>query len=480
MKIFSLWRLTGTVALWCVTASAWAQAPAPVGDLTRLLAARPTLNKSVSIEEAVTIALKESPAVRGAMAEIDAAEGRVGIARAQTRLSVSANIFVSGGSNANIVASPLPVQPQQIQALPRDAFFDQNISLMYPLSTGGRLTARVRQAAALRDAARADGEMQRQEVALLTRMAYRDILARRALIAVQRARLAENEERLRLDRVRLEQERIPAYYVQRDEAEVAATKQGVTDAERDADIAVEQLKTVMGVNPASQLTLTATEENNPTVAEVVARVTPHLTQGEASVTPAPAGTDADFSALLRVAEVNRPELQSAAQRALGASEGASAVRGAYRPQVSLFGMGDILKARNQSAFTGVTYGLVASIPLYTGGQQRAEIQTATAERRREEREQERIALQVVQEVRVALLNLRAAAQNIETATAGLRAAQEGFRVAELRYQSGRSIVTEVLETQTARIQAQTALIQAHLHYQLAGDQLLHAVGRING
>jgi outer membrane protein TolC len=139
--------------------------------LESLLARRPVVKQALTLEQAVAIALRESPVVRGAREEVEAANGRLRAARAETRPWLSLNTFASGGSNANIVASPTVVQPQMITALPRDAFLDQNLMLMFPLSTGGRLGAMTRQAAALRDASSSDVLTQQQEVALLTRMA---------------------------------------------------------------------------------------------------------------------------------------------------------------------------------------------------------------------------------------------------------------------------------------------------------------------
>ena len=471
MKNIMFLRVVGIVAIAGLGAQALAQAENPPGGLERLLAARPMINKTLTVEEAVAIAVRESPVVRGAASELEAAQGRIGAARAQTRFFISANTFASGGSNANIIASPPLIQPQQIQALPRDAFIDQNISVIYPLYTGGRLTALVKQASALRGASEAEREMQAQEIALLTRTAYSEILARRAMVGVQNARLKENAERLRLDRIRLQQERIPAYYVQRGAAEVAAAQQEVTNAQRDADLALLQLKTILGVNPASQIEVAASEPEEKSSAEdAIARLT-------ATATPIGSrDSSSDLNALLRVAERHRPELAAAARRTQGASFGVTAARGMYHPQIALFGMGDVFKAKNQNAGGGITCGVVASLPLYTGGQRSADIQTADAQRRRALQDEERIALQAAQEISAAVLNLRAAAKNVETATIAVTAAQEEYRVARLRYEAGRSVVTEALDAQASQIRAEGNRIQARYQFKTAYDRLRRAVG----
>jgi outer membrane protein TolC len=467
--------------------------PATAESLERILAARPVINQPLTLDQAVTIALRESPVVRGAVAEVEAAEGRLSAARAETRPWVSANAFLSGGSNASIVSTPPVSQPQMIMGLPRGAFADANLMLMFPLITSGRLQAMVRQAAALREASEAELEARRQEVALMTRTAYREVLARRALVAVWQARLREDEERLRVDRARLQQQQIPSFYVLRDEAELAATRQELTNAQRDQELSLLQLRTVMGISPVSRIEVVGSLDAEPS-SELLQRLTGESGgQGRGGVAPTfrsaktPGGSPAlqpsppeafppDLVPLLRLAEQQRPELRAAGQRVRGAAAETAAIRSSYGPQVNLAAMGDLMKMKGEDPFAGVTYGVVASLPLYNGGQRRARVQAAAAERRREEQERERVALQVAQEVTAALLNLRAAEQNVETARAALTAAQEDYRVALLRYQSGRGIAVEALDALAARVRAEGNVVQALFQYNVARDQLLRAVG----
>lgn len=138
-----------------------------------------------------------------------------------------------------------------------------------------------------------------------------------------------------------------------------------------------------------------------------------------------------------------------------------------------------MKVKGEDPFVGVTYGIVASLPLFNGGQRGARVRTAEAGRRRQEQERERVALQVAQEVSVAILNLRAAEQNVRAARAALTAAQEEYRVANLRYQAGRSIVVEALDALAARVRAESNVVQALFQYNVAQDQLLRAVGALD-
>lgn len=501
-----------------------AQTSGTSSEIERLLATRPLVNQTLTLDEAVNIALRESPVVRGAAAETEAALGRVNAAKAERRPTLTANIFLSGGSIGNIVAAPPVLMESALMALPRGVFFDQNLTLMAPLYTGGRLNALVRQAQVLKNASAEELEVQRQEVALLARTAYREVQARQSLVEVQKARLRENQEQLRLDRVRAEEGKIPPFFVLRQEAEVAATQQELTNAERDVALSLLQLKTVLGLHPDSIVSIAAVLEYQPSaefllhLSEAAAPAsinppssklllgkpiagpstahTPDLAAGPDSaaspssapvvensptvpLAPAVALTSdsvGSLAALLRAAERNRPELRAAGLRITSAQLEAAVISGSYRLQVNAFAMADVMKMRGQSVGGGTTFGLAASIPIFNGGRRSAAARIAQAERIRLEQERQRIALDIVQSINAAHLNLRAAEQNIGTARTALKAAQEDHRVARIRYEAGRAVLIEVLDALSARVQAESNVVQALFAYNVARDQLLRAVG----
>lgn len=433
------------------------------GEMELLFADRPIINETLTVERAVEIALKESPMIRGATAEVEAAQGRLAAARSEGRPMVSANLFAAKSTIPTIIESPQTVQPSMIMSLPEGRFIDGNLMVMYPLFTSGRIKAMTQQAAALRNASQSELEAQRQEVALLTRIAFREAQARRALVEVQESRLRENEEQLRIDRVRAEEGKIPAFFVLRSEAEVAQTNQELTNARRDVELSLVQLQTVMGVNPASQIEIKEALTYEPSPA-----ANSQLVQADVS----------DVNALLRLAQRQRPELQASQQRIIATQAESSSIRAEYRPQINAFGSADAMKMQGERRTTGTSFGVVASMSIFNGGQKKARVATAEAERQREEAQRQRVLLQVGQEVQTSVLNLRASEQNITTAQAALRSAQEDYRLARVRYEAGRSTLVEVLDALATRVRAESNLVQALFEYNTSRDQLLRAVGTI--
>jgi outer membrane protein TolC len=330
----------------------------------------------------------------------------------------------------------------------------------------------------------------------MTRTAFRDVLARRVLIDVARAMLATNQEQLRIDQSRFQAGAIPEFYLRRDEAEVANAQQQLTNAQRDTELALVQLKTVMGIHPDSPLAPAGSLGFEP-AATIIERLSGRAPAPESGASPAPpdaappgappaprvpaAAPPATLveryrSRLISLAEMQRPELHAARLRVEQAAQGVAVARSAYRPQIGIGAMGDFMTGADVKTFGGTSFGLTASLPLFDAGLRRADRRSAEADRRHREQDAARSALEVGQQVTNALLSLEAAEQNVATAQAGARAAEEDYRVALQRYQAGRGILVEALDALAARTRAQTNVVQALYEYNVAQDQLRRAVG----
>ncbi|MCX7969547.1 MAG: hypothetical protein N3B10_13820, partial [Armatimonadetes bacterium] len=100
------------------------------------LSTRPKIDGKLSLRQAVEIALRESPILRGAVAELKAAEAKLQMARSEKRWQLSLNAFASTGTQSGILVSPANVMPSATMLLPSRSLVDFNAMLMLPLFTG--------------------------------------------------------------------------------------------------------------------------------------------------------------------------------------------------------------------------------------------------------------------------------------------------------------------------------------------------------
>jgi outer membrane protein TolC len=181
--------------------------------------------------------------------------------------------------------------------------------------------------------------------------------------------------------------------------------------------------------------------------------------------------------LLALAEKQRPELIAARRRVEAVASSITAAKSAFKPRLSLMAMADSMKARDAERFTGATFGIVIGLPLLDGGMRKATVSEATAQQRKSLADYEKVALQVIRDVEIAWLALQAAERNVKTAEIAIAAAEEDYRVVQLRYESGRGVNVEVLDTLTALTRARTNHAQALFDDSVAKDQLLRAMGQ---
>jgi len=419
-------------------------------------ALRPKLAQPLSLQEAVEIALRESPVLRGAVAELQAAEERWKMAQAEKQWQFALSAFATTGTRSGIVSSPAAVMPSATMALPSRSLGTISGMVMLPLFTGGRLEALIRQAETIRHATAAQLDTLRLEVALETKLAYRRALLMREMIRVAEAYLQAMEERVRIDKVAVEVGRIPEFWLLRSEAERANAQQMLVNAQRDYELALIALKVLMGIHPDSPITLSDTLET--------------------SASPLP---DLDRNRLLAEALRSRPEVRSALWQVEAQSAAAQAAKALFAPQISVMAMTDYMRGRGElgQGMGGYLVGLIVGWTVFDGGRRKAMLNEVRAMREKAKAEVEQVKLQIAQEVDTALQELRAALQNVRTAEAALKAAKEDERVAKVRYEAGRSVLVEYLDAVATFLRAQVNYAQALYDLAIAHDKLLRALGK---
>ncbi|MDO8684975.1 MAG: TolC family protein [Armatimonadota bacterium] len=408
------------------------------------------LKQTLSIQDAVTIALANNPSVAIKTADAEAAKSRIGMAKSMTKPRLSTTTFGTTGTMSNIIPGPASVDPQGMVIVPDKGQIDQNLMAMYPLYTGGRLSGQVRGARGQYQAAASDSTTAKLDVALEAKTAYRRVLLAGRFVEAYKKRTDESKERVRIAEAAFTEGRIAKYDLLRNQTELAEAEQQLVNAQRDADIALVDLKSAMGVSQSSEITLSDQLAFQP--AQI-------------------ALADLESRSLQQ-----RPEVAAVKARLKAAEAGVGVAKSSYKPQIYAIGMQDFVTSSGNGFDNGFTVGIAASLPIIDGGQRKSTVNEAKAMLRRMQAEEREVVLMVSRNVATAWAELQAASKNVGLAQAAVDQAEEDYRVIKLRYEAGKATNVEVLDALASMTRAETNYAQALFEHNVAQDRLERAVG----
>jgi outer membrane protein TolC len=418
----------------------------------------PRIEGPLTMEQAVTLALEHSRKVKASGFDQQVMASMRGEAFAGFLPQVSANGYlVNQNMTPNIYFSAGDTMARNYQLFGTNRAQDLNLTAMWPIFSGGRTYYGYKAASARAESATQMLRGTEVEVAMQIRLDYIGTVQEQANARVTGELLKQTEERLRLSREEFAAGRVARFNVLRDEAELANAIQMDTMARSRAELALIALKTTLGVDLASPITVTEPLRYEPTKVSV--------DEG------------------IRQAVETHPEVQAVAKQLQAAEAEIRAALGRYLPELSATWMYDWQRMRNRGdemteTPEGYSAGLVLTIPLFDGFMRENAIGTARA-RRDKVREVEVLARQqVAKEVNRAALMLAAAEKNVEASRKGQEQAEEQFRIVQERYATGRGIQVEVLDAQTALTRARFNVVAALADHQTARAMWLQATGRV--
>lgn len=417
----------------------------------------PTVNGPLSIEQAVDLALMRNLRVKAAGADARTMESMQREALAPFWPQISANGYVADQRMApNVYTSAGNTMARNYQVFNSESTRDANLTAMLSLFSGGRdyygYKAASRRAEAGREMLRAS----EVDAAMQVRLDYIAALRETENLRVTDDLLRDIDERLRVTREQFDAGRVPRYYVLRDEAERANVVQMQAMTRSRADLALVALKTTLGVDLGSSLTLTDRLEFVP--------VSLSIEEG------------------IRQASERQPEIKAAVKQREAAEAEVRAAYGNYFPQVSLSYMYDWAWTKNRNeprmSDNGYSVGLVVTLPIFDGFMRENALTTAKSRLDRVVQAEALARQQIARDVNQAALMLGAAEKGVEASHTGLSQAEEDFRVVTERFQSGRGIQVEILDAQVALTRARFNVVNALADYHSALAMWLRATGRI--
>lgn len=190
--------------------------------------------------------------------------------------------------------------------------------------------------------------------------------------------------------------------------------------------------------------------------------------------------DLELTSLEHDASATRPEARETHLAADLAKTQADSARSSLLPQVTFRAAFEADRQRfidrggaNWLASVGLHWNL------FNGLADKARIQESSHWLTRAHADEQRMDSAVRLEVRRAWADLRAAQQRIEVAKAAVAEAEESLRITQNRYEAGMSNVTDLLRNETAVLESRTRYLGAVHDQRLAATMLELAAGRLS-
>ncbi len=397
---------------------------------------------ALTVDEAITAALKNHPLAIEAGEYLYGAEARTGQALSNYYPQIS--IAADWNRGRTYLAALQGIRTTEVTTAA--------LYLKQTIYDFGRTSGVVDAARYNRDAADKALAITRQDLALRVRSAFYLLLAAQKQVAAVRETVNARTQVHRQAQEFFSQGVRAKLDVARAEANLYAAGTALIRAENNRDIARVELANAMGMDSLGERT-------------------------PAEPAPAPLRQWPERSLMQQEALRNRAELKQLVALTAAASATLKTAKGSYLPVLSATGSIGYADQNFPPAGNVWGVGLNLSMPLFSGFSSVEQVREAGAAINATEARRNGLRLQIIKEVESAWLGGNEAAARISSTEKEVAAAGESRALAEGRYQEGIGSIIEVAEAQSLALDAQTAHIQATYDYYITTARLDRAVGK---
>ncbi len=396
---------------------------------------------SLSLDEALSTALRNHPQILEAKANLKGAEARTGqsLASYYPQISIAAD-WSKGRSFMTASESLKDVEVHTDAVYLKQVLYDF-----------GRTSGAVAAARSNRTATEESLAITRQDIVLRVKTAYYLVLATEKQVVAVTEDVKAREAVFNQAQEFFKQGIRAKVEVTRAEANLYAAKTSLIRAKNNREIARIELANAMGVSSLGPCSLI-----------------------EPTVSPSVLPTD---DTVRQDAVANRAELKRLIALKAAATASLQAARSGYFPILS--GTASVGYADKDFPPGGKVWGvgLNLTVPLFSGFLTVEQEHEAVAALSAAEARQSDQRLQVEKDARTALLNVKETTARMASTDQEMAASKENLLLAEGRYQEGVGSIIEVTDAQSQALDAETAHIQAAYDYYTALARLDRAIGR---
>jgi outer membrane protein len=424
--------------------------------LIAVLVATPAYADTLTMDQAVQIAMQQQPSLRQSRAQAEVARGRVESVKTNLRpqVTLSAGVDASGGNGSRIGNTSYGASV--------------GASASWKITDFGYTRAQVRAAELDAEAVQATTQTNMLDVRTDVETSYLEAVARARLVGVAETTVKSEEAHLdQAKRFVAAQAKDPIEVVQA-QARAANAKAALAQAQSSAAIALANLRSAIGwVDPNQTIAVTQTwpsaprDEAPPALPALVAtarKSRPEIVQLDREVAAANANID--------VAELSRRPVLSATARTTWSPGGSYA----EDPTTGNFATDWDLNHPTWSV------GLNLSWLVFDGGRQQADIKIAKAQRESSLAQRDALLLSLTTQLDAARAQIEANRASIVASTEAVDSARAQLKLAEARYAQGLGSQIELADAQTAVTTAEGNLISAEWQLATAWASLRRALG----
>jgi outer membrane protein len=406
---------------------------------------------SLTLTDAVTLALKQNPDVQVANLALASKQQEKAIARSELlpHVNVEASESITRFNLKALVGVQIPEVPHNIgpyQVIHAGPSFSTPIFDLTLLRSYEASKHRI-------DASLQDTHSVREQTTLLTISEYAAHLRAVASVHAAESRV-ELATRLLTQAKALKDDGVASKIdVERADVRLSEEKQRLIDARAEEQTTIFALKRILSVPDSTRLRFSDEDSFFST---------PPL----------------DISEPVQTALRERPELLSLAATQKAAEDDRKAAAAASLPKLSFTGRWDQEGGTLTTLAPGYDYSFNFKLPLFTGGRLKAERETARIALQKTQVQLTDARNRVIEQTRQGQVELRAALDQTEVAKRQVSLASDELVLAQDRFRTGVTDNIEVVAAQDSLARANDAQIAALFRYSIARAQLARAVGAV--
>ena len=415
---------------------------------------------SLSLAEAIQIALGHNPLINETQARVDISTERI----VQARSGFMPRIDASGAYNRTTNPAQAFATKLNQGMITQDDFnpdrlnnpdpmdnYAGKLAAVWPLYDSGQTWYGVRQAELGQQQTGFGMTRIRQRVIAQTVVTYVGLLmARENLIVVQQS-LQTAEAHQKLVAHRYESGFVVKSDLLRTQVHIANLEQQRLQAASQVEIARAELNAAMGVEIDAKFDL-----SDPLDAKE--------------------GIAAPMDRWIEIALDQRADLKQVDVQLSTAEEEIKKTRAAYLPSLNLAGNYEVNTENFDESADNYTVGAIVTFNIFSGNNTSAKVREAKATQRQIQAVRQNLKQKVLVETRQAYLQADNAWRRIAVAGVAVTQAEEALRIVRNRYENGLFTIVDLLNSELALQQAHTNYLQAVHDYKVAKADLMLAAG----